>query len=303
MQVEEFLEHLSLEVDPFAVCVVSTGWRLKLSELELATLHFVLRGHGQLRVPKAPPVALAPYHLVVVPAGRMHALQVPSDQVREVDARNGPGDRHRVAEHVAGLDGDRELVVACGQLQARYGDAVPVFAMLDRPLVVDLSATPAVGALFEQILRESTGDALGRASMLRALMEQCFVHLLRQICDDPDCGLPWLRAVEDARLAPALAAVLTSPADPHTVASLAEISHVSRSTFARDFAEVFGQPPMAFVREIRLRRGAELLDTTDWDVATIAHRIGFSSRSHFSRAFKDHFGVRPADRRRSPPAT
>jgi AraC-like DNA-binding protein len=33
---------------------------------------------------------------------------------------------------------------------------------------------------------------------------------------------------------------------------------------------------------------------------TVAQRVGFSSRSHFSRAFKRHFGVSPITRRAMP---
>jgi transcriptional regulator GlxA family with amidase domain len=43
---------------------------------------------------------------------------------------------------------------------------------------------------------------------------------------------------------------------------------------------------MAFVREVRLRRAAELLRTTTLSIDEVARAVGYDSRSQFSRAFQ-----------------
>ena len=48
------------------------------------------------------------------------------------------------------------------------------------------------------------------------------------------------------------------------------------------------------VREVRLRSAAHLLDQPELSVDAIAGRVGFSSRSHFSKAFSEQFGSSPA---------
>jgi AraC-like DNA-binding protein len=75
---------------------------------------------------------------------------------------------------------------------------------------------------------------------------------------------------------------------------------MSRSTFASEFAHAFGSTPMAFVREVRLRNAAALLRSGDLSVAAVAATVGFSGRSHFSRLFRDHFGITPSGFRRRP---
>ena len=70
---------------------------------------------------------------------------------------------------------------------------------------------------------------------------------------------------------------------------------MSRSAFADEFSAHFERTPMRFLRDVRLQRAASMLRTTDAPVAAVAHRVGFASRSHFSRAFSDHFGVPPSD--------
>lgn len=292
---DHVLHDLTVEVEPFATCVVSSGWRLRLPDTRGATLHFVLSGVGQLRIAGFEPLDLSPYTLAVVPDGTGHALQVPPTPLRET--RAGPSRADRVTEHVAGPHGDRGLQVACGRVEVHYARAVPLFGLLSRPLVLSFADEPSVRRLFADIVTESHTDALGRTSMLRALMDACLVHLLRRVHDEREGDPVWLDAVTDPRIATALARVLDDPAAPHSVESLGRVAHMSRSAFAGRFTEAVGRPPMEWVRQVRLERAAELLRTTDLDTETIAHRVGFGSRSHFSRTFTSAFGVTPSEQR------
>jgi transcriptional regulator GlxA family with amidase domain len=50
---------------------------------------------------------------------------------------------------------------------------------------------------------------------------------------------------------------------------------------------------MDFLYDIRMRKAAKLLETTDFPVKKVASSVGFASRSHFSRAFKGFTGADP----------
>ena len=50
---------------------------------------------------------------------------------------------------------------------------------------------------------------------------------------------------------------------------------------------------MDYLRDVRLRRAAQLLCRDDLSVDEVASKVGFSSRSHFSHTFRDHFGASP----------
>lgn len=297
MLIDDVLDRLDVTVEPFAVCVVSSGWRLRVPTVDHATIHFVLRGHGALRLAGGATRPLRPYTLVVVPERRGHALLVPPTPGNEVRVGRPAAGVDGLPEHVAGIEGDRELLVACGRVEVRYAGALPLFGPLERPLVIDFSDVEGVTAIFRAILAESTARSPGHVAMLRALMGQCLVLLLRRLAARPDDAPSWLRAIGDARMAPVLAAVHRDPGHPHTVASLAAVANLSRSAFAAAFVRRFGLTPMAFVRDVRLRRAAELLRTSPLDVATIARRVGFASRSHFSRTFREVFGEPPAAHR------
>ena len=69
---------------------------------------------------------------------------------------------------------------------------------------------------------------------------------------------------------------------------------MSRSAFAAHFCRMFGRSPMSLLREVRLRRASELLATTRLPVEAVARSVGFSSRSNFSRMFREMYGVDPS---------
>lgn len=57
---------------------------------------------------------------------------------------------------------------------------------------------------------------------------------------------------------------------------------------------------MTFVCEQRLRRAAELLVDRSTNVGAVAARVGFSSRAHFSTAFRKQYASTPGEYRCQP---
>jgi AraC family transcriptional activator of mtrCDE len=298
---EDLLNNFAVTADPFARCVVSTGFELRLPGLAEVTLHFVIRGEGELQVVGSPSLPIAAYTLAMVPSGRRHAIRGPIADPRQVVEGEGDRDPAGLLEFVAGPDGDRDLEVACGHLEAVYADRVRLFGLLDEPLVLDFRGSAAMRHTFERILDESADPGPGTGTMLAALMSECLVLVFRRLSRSTECTLPWLLALDDPRFARVVDAVVAHPEDPHSVDSLAALARMSRSAFALAFTSAFHQGPMTFVREVRLRRGARYLRTTDLPVDAIARRVGFASRSQFTRAFHKHFGMPPADFRQHEP--
>jgi len=289
---DKLLSTLSVDVEPFALCHISHGWRLRLPAPPVPLLHFVLRGEGAVGGSTEPPRPVAPSWLVVVPPGVTHALQSvgPIAHEHRIDSA---GDGSPVGRLVAGSPDEATLVVACGLVQVRYGPSLNLFAHLRGLLAADLSGVPPVGQAFASILAEQAGLGPGSAAMTKALMTQCLVHFFRAIASTG--SLPWLDALEDSRLGRAIDRILEAPSARHTVDSLAAAASMSRSAFAEKFTGAFGQPPMALVQQVRMQHAAQLLrQATTLSVDEVAERTGYASRSHFSAVFQRQFGTSPA---------
>ncbi len=85
----------------------------------------------------------------------------------------------------------------------------------------------------------------------------------------------------------------------HRLEDLARLIQVHPNHLCRLFTRSVGQPPHQYLKQLRLRRAQDLLQTTDLAIETIATDTGFANVHHFTRAFSERFGVPPAQFRRS----
>ncbi len=74
----------------------------------------------------------------------------------------------------------------------------------------------------------------------------------------------------------------------------ATLSHRSLSAFKRDFRKHFHTTPGRWLLEKRLQQALFLLQHNNKTVSEAAFESGFENLSHFSRSFKERFGMSPA---------
>ncbi|WP_170157115.1 helix-turn-helix transcriptional regulator [Roseimicrobium gellanilyticum] len=73
----------------------------------------------------------------------------------------------------------------------------------------------------------------------------------------------------------------------------AKLCHRSLSSFKRDFHEEFQESPGKWLLQRRLDHAANLLRHSRMNITEVALESGFEHVSHFSRVFKERFGVPP----------
>lgn len=297
MLLEKLFENLAITVDPFATCRVADGWRLRLPSRDWVTLHYILQGDGELKLGSGELRALPSNALAVMPAGITHAIQC--GVVSNETGVDGQGDPEApLCELVAGPLEELRLIVACGRVQVIYAGGMGLFDHLQEAIVLDFSDSTQMRSIFEMLIAEYEQSGPASAAMMTALMNQCLIQVLRRVSQQADGALPWLSALDDRRLARVVETILNHPEQHHTLELLASVANMSRSTFARHFEQCFGRTPMDYLRDVRLRRAAQLLRLGGQSVDSVASKVGFASRSHFSRAFHEQFGCAPADFRK-----
>jgi len=292
MLLDKLLSNLTVYVKPFALCTLDAGWRLYLPGPAGLLIHFVLRGEGMLYGPKNDEHPIYPGHLAVVPIGAKHVLES-SGEIHDELRIDAPPPGEQVCRIEAGSSDQPDLIVGCGIVHVRYGPSLDLFEHLRDVLSADLSGVPEVFTVYQGILAEQSKPDTGGNALTAALMTQCLIHFFRRLPSAGEDAMPWLAALQDERLGRVVDRVLESPGADYTVESLAETAAMSRSAFAEHFAESFGRSPMSFVNHVRMQRAAQLLTIGNASIDEIARTIGYSSRSHFSRAFKDHSGLPP----------
>ena len=71
------------------------------------------------------------------------------------------------------------------------------------------------------------------------------------------------------------------------------VGYVSTSHMNRLFRKQFGKSPYAWLRQVRMDRAAQLLSSTEHNVAQVGRMVGYKNASHFVRDFRDAFQKTP----------
>lgn len=77
----------------------------------------------------------------------------------------------------------------------------------------------------------------------------------------------------------------------YTVDDMSEASNMSRSAFAKKFKSLLGQTPADLLRDLRMKRAAELMDAGVLNVSQICYEVGYSDPHYFGKCFKAYYGM------------
>jgi AraC-like DNA-binding protein len=79
-----------------------------------------------------------------------------------------------------------------------------------------------------------------------------------------------------------------------TLSDLATVANLNRSYLIRSFKKTVGLPPHAYLTQLRLDEAKKRLVAGE-TISQVAVSLGFADQSHFSRTFKNTYGLTPAN--------
>jgi AraC-like DNA-binding protein len=77
--------------------------------------------------------------------------------------------------------------------------------------------------------------------------------------------------------------------------TLADKLNVSRSQLYKKVKGLTGLSVSIFVRNIRLRKAAQILKTNSLTVSEVAYEVGFSDPGYFTKCFREMYSVSPSE--------
>ena len=83
------------------------------------------------------------------------------------------------------------------------------------------------------------------------------------------------------------------------VEDIASEVNMSRSVFFKKLKTLTGLSPVEFLREIRMKRAAQLIETEEYSMAQIAYMVGLNDSHYFSKCFKQQYGITPTEYKES----
>ncbi len=293
---ELLLTTLEVRLSAFAVCEIGRGWRLQPSAMDSVVLHFVLKGEGCIQT-EGERITLASNMIVVTPAHSVKSIAGPGEVVRETTTAENCTLLTNGLLCFRAREDQADLVLACASLSASYMGCYGLFDCVTEPIAATVEGNELFRTSFAALLEELARPDLGTMVIAESLMRQALILLLRNHVHRVGADSPFLLPLGDPRLVRAVSAVLTHPEQPHSVASLSAIAGMSRSSFVARFTEAYGRTPGEFVHSVRMRSAVRLLSTSEMPIKALAAAVGYASRSHFSRLFKESYGIDPSSYR------
>ena len=209
------------------------------------------------------------------------------------------------------------LVMECETIASPQQPLTALYVAVD-PLVLRSVAS----AIDLDIGQKDAADVAVSAAPFAGEMRAAVARLMRILCSAEDTAVLGEAAVREiifrtlqGPAAAALCGLLTH--DGHTsrisrvmealhanfanrisVDEMAGLAGMSASAFHRAFRQVAGDTPLQYLKKLRLTRASALIAHQDYRIGVAASSVGYESAAQFSRDFKSHFGVSPADARK-----
>lgn len=137
-----------------------------------------------------------------------------------------------------------------------------------------------------QVIFRECCEAAPIAGIIRSVLDVFLLRLAR--------GLHANTPQIPRQICQAKALLDTRFADEWTLASLAQKVGVSASFLSGQFSHFVGTSPMRYLRRLRMDQAVLLLYNRDLRIGDVAFSVGYKDIFHFSKSFKQTFGMSPS---------
>ncbi|MBQ4018987.1 MAG: response regulator [Paludibacteraceae bacterium] len=84
-----------------------------------------------------------------------------------------------------------------------------------------------------------------------------------------------------------------------TVDELVDEMGMGRTVFFNKLKNMTGLSPVEFIREMRIKRAAQLLEERQYNITEVTYMVGMNDSRYFAKCFKNTYGVTPSEYRRA----
>lgn len=144
-------------------------------------------------------------------------------------------------------------------------------------------------------------EAISQEGIVRSLLVEGIVHIIlameiQQHTDDlnnmaQNCGSLTHREMEDIRDLSEF--IKNYPEIQYTLKYLSSKSGISPSKLQEGFKLLHDRTVTDYIRNVRIEAAEHLIKTTDLNISEVVYTVGLTSRSYFSKIFKEKYNCSP----------
>ncbi|MEC3880525.1 AraC family transcriptional regulator [Parapedobacter sp. 10938] len=148
-------------------------------------------------------------------------------------------------------------------------------------------------AVIQQLLHDKKPVYLQRAYTQLKLAELWVLFLEKADHFSNEGALARLRSEELERMQKVRDLLYNQPARSYSLVGLAHAVGTNEATLKKHFKAVYGTTVFGYLTARRMELAKALLLSKELKVAAVAQEVGYKYASHFTAAFRKHFGVLP----------
>lgn len=301
----QVFEDLRLKNTEYLYLQAQGQWAIELSHHHSITTHIMLFGEAFIKFENAETLQLNAGDMVIIPSGMGHQIFSHRDQnlieiqnidhlfygLRDDEIKVGQPDANNKSL-LFSIRSQMDRIMGGPLIQS-----LPTFLHLHNALNAQEPEWLRIGLYF--VADETRMTQPGRHKIMDHVVSIMLIKCVRDYITTLKDPNNWLNVLTHSEISPAFAAIHSQPEQNWTVESLAECCFMSRSKFANMFQQVVNETPLAYLQKHRLRLASQHLRIGHLPIQQIAHRVGYSSETAFSQAFKKHYLCSPTQYRNS----
>lgn len=200
----------------------------------------------------------------------------------------------RPQEHQLAATEVDEAELVCATLLFDGGANNPLTLALPDYIIKPLRELKDLSSNLDWLFEEASGDECGRDVVLNRLFELMVIHLLRHLIASRSIASGMMAGLATSRLSRALTCIHNEPQRNWSVADLADITGMSRASFAAHFRKTVGITPADYLTNWRISLAQKRL-REGRPIALIADEVGYESPSALARTFRRKVGASPSE--------
>jgi signal transduction histidine kinase/DNA-binding response OmpR family regulator/ligand-binding sensor domain-containing protein len=178
-------------------------------------------------------------------------------------------------------------------------DYIPVILLTAKTAIeskleaLEYGADDYVTKPFEpEYLRARVHNILTQREQLEQSYRQRLMRLEPQKSDEPIPGDAFLAKLLD---------VMDKQLDNNTltVDDLVDEMGMGRTVFFNKLKSMTGLSPVEFIREMRIKRAAQLLEERQYNITEVTYMVGMNDSRYFAKCFKNTYGITPSEYRKA----
>lgn len=278
-----------------ALCTYHAPWGVALDPWPCVQFHAVRSGRCWIAIEDRPPIELGPRDFVIIPHGNRHQVShepgatcINAEELAAASPASNPW--------IIKIPGSgRQSQLICAGFVCSPGTQAAILRALPDFVHLRAGETASLEPILVLAETELTAPQKATDVVLVRLAELLLVEAVRNHAKTLRPGVAgWFSALQDERISIVLGLIHGDPAGNWTLQALATEAGMSRSLLTARFRALVGSSVQHYITRLRMVSAATLLgQTSHINLASIAHKVGYSSEPVFIRAFERTMGMTP----------